>query len=88
MLDERERKELKKQLRPLCAELGKCLSDAIALRIEWHLMIAKQNGAEDEDIPEIINRALESARDITLKCINELSERDNADEWSRKISGR
>lgn len=88
MLGERERKELKKQLKPLTAELGKCLVEAIALRIEWHLMIAKQHGAEDEDIPEIINRALESARDITLKFINELSERDNADDWSRKIIGR
>jgi len=88
MLGERERKELKKQLRPLTAELSKCMVDAIALRIEWHLMIAKQHGAEDEDIPEIINGAMASARDLTLDFINKLSERENAEEWSRKILGR
>lgn len=87
MLGERERKELKKQLRPLTDELGKCLVEALALRIEWHLMIAKQHGAEDEDIPKIINGAMASARDITMKAINELSERDNANAWAKKIIG-
>lgn len=87
MLDERTRKELRKQLLPLTTELAKILIDALALRIEWHLMIAKQHGAEDEDIPKIISGAMDSASKITMKAINELSERDNAAEWTRKIIG-
>jgi hypothetical protein len=87
MLSKREEDELKLKLKPMADEMGRIFVDSLILRIRWHLQIAILNGAELEDIPTIIDDAMETGNKIIIDAINDLSERENVTKWTKKIEG-
>jgi hypothetical protein len=75
MLSKREEDELKLKLKPMADEMGRIFVDSLILRIRWHLQIAILNGAELEDIPTIIDDAMETGNKIIIDAIVDKKDR-------------
>ena len=77
-MDEREEAQLRIMLKPMCDIVGDSYMKAMILRCNVHQRMALLNGAELEDIAEVIARAIESAQPITKDFLDKISEMDKA----------
>jgi len=73
-MNPREESALQVALLPLAANVMKTWMVAMQLRMKVHMELALSNGCEDEDLPEVIARAIETATPITAKYMDELGE--------------
>lgn len=77
-MNEREEKALRDSVEPIANEIKKTWIKAIVLRVKVHLSLAISNGAEPEDLGEVMARAIESAQPITQKFFDDIGEVDKA----------
>lgn len=73
-MEERSRKALAEQCGPLAATLAESFLTALVLRCDFHYELAMSNGATEEDIPQIITDAIESASVITKKFLDDVGD--------------
>ena len=73
---------LRAKMQPVAEEVGKLFVDAMCLRVRYHLVIAEDNGAEPEDIPEVIANAVDSGSEALRLALDKISERQNAQAWN------
>ena len=59
-------------------EAKETMYKALVLRIRVHMHLAKLNGAEDEDMPEVIAQAIASASEQLLSVLEDVSETKKA----------
>lgn len=74
---------LRERLQTLVDTMSESLLNAIVLRVDVHLELAFGEGAEDEDIGDIIEQALESMLPITKKFLDVLGEVEKANAISK-----
>lgn len=66
-------------LYPLAEQVKQAFISAMVLRMKVHIRLARDNGAEDEDIPEVINRCFQTGADSLLIEMQKLAESQKAD---------
>lgn len=76
---------LRGKLEVVGTDLKALFIDAMILRCDVHMIIASNNGAEAEDVPEIIARAIETAMPLVQNVIDVLSEKDKLNDLQRRI---
>lgn len=69
---------LRERLAVMGNEVRETYLQAMINRIDVHLILADQNGAEAEDIPDIVTQAITSALPIVSRFMAELGEVDKA----------
>ena len=73
-MDKYEEEQLGLMIKPLCEIVGESYLRAMILRVNVHLELAEQNGAEAEDRMEIVANALETATSITKEWLDKIGE--------------
>ena len=86
-MEKRSEDALKYQMRELVKQHAALFEQAMVLRVDVHYTLAFEQGAEAEDIPDIIAGAIESAIPITTAFFNALSEVSKANAYSKRKGG-
>jgi hypothetical protein len=68
----KEREVLAVMIKPICKILAESYAEAILLRCTVMHDLAVYNGAEPEDLGDVIAKALETAQPITAKWLDEI----------------
>lgn len=84
MLKEKEEKKLREVVDPIGAVVGEGFVDAIVMRINLHLTVAFDNGAEVEDIPRIINESLEATEPLVRNFIRSVADMPLCDKYLKE----
>ena len=84
-MNEREEKELVKVITPICGMLADSYLRALLLRCQVHALLAERNGAEPEDMPEVIAHAIESQQPIVQRFLDEVGELKKAEALKGEI---
>jgi len=77
-MEERSKKVVEKMCKPIGQALAECFVSSMVMRCDFHYELAMRNGAEADDIPQIIKDAIESAELITKRFLDELSDVERA----------
>lgn len=73
-MNEAKEKELRASLQPLSEIVRTTFVEAMLLRIKVHVVVASNNGAELEDVQEIVAQAIASGSNMTSQFLDDLSE--------------
>lgn len=87
-MEEREEAALKKVMEPLAEEVKQTFIKAIGLRVDLHMALAMENGAEIDDIPEIVIHAVDTATPITTAYFDKLGEVEKAHAYTKRQNRR
>lgn len=82
-MNDKEKAALRKAIDPIATEIRNNFLEAMVLRVDVHIELALSNGAEDEDIPEVIANAIETAVGITTEWFAKLGELDKANAFAK-----
>ena len=73
-MDKKAKEALQVQLKGMVEQIASLFEQAMVLRVDVHLTLAFDAGAEAEDIPDIVAGAIESALPITQTFFDSLAE--------------
>lgn len=71
-------KIIAKEAAEIAAALSRTFINALQLRVKVHVTLAMQNGAEEEDLPEIISDAIVSGCELSRRSMIIISEEKKA----------
>jgi len=87
-MEKREAEALKKVMEPLAEEVKQTFIKAIGLRVDLHMALAFENGAEVDDIPDIVIYAVDTATAITTAYFDKLGEVSKAHAYTKRQNRR
>jgi orotidine-5'-phosphate decarboxylase len=73
-MNEREEAALIVALDPMAEALKQSFIKALVLRVTVHIQAALNNGAEQDDVPELLVRAIDSSTPITKRYLDEIGD--------------
>ena len=68
------------QANELADNFKSLFASSLVLRVKVHIALAKLNGAENEDLPKVIQTAIASGCDEFLRALDKMSEREKAND--------
>lgn len=82
-MNEKEEQQLRIMLEPIAEIVKETYIKAMLLRINVYERVARDNGAELEDIPEVIAQAIESANPAVQAWMDEIGQVKRAQTFTK-----
>ena len=70
----REEKLLREMIQPIASQVTELFIKALILRCNVHQQLALMNGAEPEDMGEVVSLAIESSVEVTKQWMDDIGE--------------